>query len=144
MTALPPLLARMQGTKTRASKAPLARPKEIVLHMAVAKVLRDHALPSWQWCHIPSGEARDIRTTAKLKQMGVRRGWPDFLLVAPAGAIRCLELKRQGETLSDSQEAFQLWAIRKAVPYSVAETFDQALAILDSWGCLRIKIGGEQ
>jgi VRR-NUC domain len=137
-----PLLDLAEGRKTRLRKAPLPRPKEIVLHMAVAKMLRDHALPSWQWCHIPSGEARDIRTAAKLKQMGVRRGWPDFLLVAPDGAIRCLELKRAGENLTDDQEAFQTWCIAHAVPYSVCRTIDEALAVLDAWSCLRITIGG--
>lgn len=67
--------------------------------MAVAKILRDHALPEWQWTHIAHGEVRDIRTAAKLKAMGVRKGWPDFILVPPSGQLRCIELKRIGEKL---------------------------------------------
>jgi hypothetical protein len=142
MTAIPPLLMLIEGRRPRPRKAPVSRPKEIVLHMAVAKMLRDHALPSWQWCHIPSGEARDIRTAVKLKQMGVRRGWPDLVLISPAGLLHCLELKRAGETLTVDQEAFQTWSIKNGVPYVVAYTIDEALVALDVWGCLRIKIGG--
>jgi VRR-NUC domain len=120
----------------------MERPKEIALHMSVTKVLREHCLPEWQWTHIPSGEIRDKRTAGKLKQMGVKAGWPDFVLIPPAGQLHCLELKRQGETLSDVQEAFQLWCIRHNIPHSVAYSLDEALAVLDHWGCLRIKIGG--
>ena len=73
MTAAPPLLMIWEGRSPRSRKAPLARPKEIALHMAVAKVLRDHALGTWAWTHIPSGELRDKITAAKLKQMGAPR-----------------------------------------------------------------------
>jgi hypothetical protein len=109
--------------------------------MSVAKVLRDHALPQWQWTHIPSGELRDIRTAVKLKRMGTKPGWPDFVLIPPSGQLHCLEVKRIGETLSDVQEDFRLWCISHGVPHSVVFTFDQALAALDAWACLRIKIG---
>ena len=142
MSAIPPLLMLAEGRKPRARKAPLARPKEIALHMAVAKVLRDHALETWAWTHIPSGELRSKITAAKLKRMGAKPGWPDFVLIPPAGQLHCLELKRQGEPLSDAQEAFQLWCIRSRVPYSVCRTIDESLAVLDAWSCLRIKIGG--
>ena len=138
----PPLLRLMDGKKTRPRKAPRTAPKESVLHIAVANTLRDHALPEWQWTHVPSGELRDMRTAVKLKRMGVRRGWPDFILLPPTGRLHCLELKRQGATLTEEQEAFQLWSIRFGVPHSVAYSFDEALAALSVWGCLRIKIGG--
>jgi hypothetical protein len=138
----PPLLAICEGTKARPRKAPVMRPREIKLHMDVAKVLREHALPEWQWCHIPNGELRDKHTAGKLKQMGVKPGWPDFILAPPSGQLHCLELKRYGETLSEVQETFQLWCIRHNVPHSVADSLDQALAVFDHWGCLRLKIGG--
>jgi hypothetical protein len=144
MSAHPPLLRLMDGKKARPRKAPRAAPKESVLHIAVANTLRDHALPEWQWTHVPSGELRDMRTAVKLKRMRVRRGWPDFILLPPTGRLHCLELKRQGAALTAEQEAFQLWSIRFGVPHSVAFTIDEALAALDAWGCLRIRIGGAQ
>jgi VRR-NUC domain len=141
MRATIPFLSLAMGRKPRARKVP--PPKEIVLQTTVAKVLREHCLPSWQWTHIASGELRDIRTAMKLKRMGLRPGWPDFVLVPPTGQMHCLELKRMGEKLTDEQEAFQTWCIANAVPHAVAFTFDHALAVLDSWGCLRLRFTGK-
>ena len=86
------------------------------------------------------GKYRDIRTAAKLKGMGVRRGWPDFLLIAPDGHVHCLELKRKNASLTDDQESFMLWCIAHGVPHSVAHTIDEVLTVFACWGCLRIKI----
>ena len=138
----PPLIMLAEGRKPRPRKATVIRPKEITLHMSVAKILREHCLPEWQWTHIASGELRDIRTASKLKRMGMRRGWPDFILVPPVGQLHCLELKRLGEDLTRDQENFQAWAIRNAIPYSVCRSIDETLAALDCWGCLRVRIGG--
>ncbi len=140
MIAIPPLIALAEGRKVRPRKTTVARPKEIVLHFAVAKVLRQYCRPDWQWTHIGHGEVRDIRTAAKLKHMGLKRGWPDFVLVPPFGQLHALELKRRGEKLSEDQEEFRLWCIKHGVPYSIAWTFDEALAALNSWGCLTIRL----
>lgn len=142
MTAIPPLLMLCEGRKPRPRKAPKTAEKEIVLHMAIAKILRDHCRPEWRWTHVPNGELRDVRTAAKLKRMGAQPGWPDIILVPPEGHLHALEFKRIGETLSDPQRNFQAWCIRHAIPYVVAWTLDEALAALDHWGCLRIRIGG--
>ena len=142
MKAMPPLLLLAAGRKVRARKAPVIRPKESALHCAVAKVLHEHALPTWRWSHFPSGEKRDIIAGARLKRMGLQRGWPDMILVGPDGRFYALELKRQGETLTDEQEAFQLWCIGHGVPHVVAFTIDEVLTTFDQWGCLRIRIGG--
>jgi hypothetical protein len=141
MTSTPPLLMIAEGRRPRPRSAPLARPKESRLHCSVADILRAHALPDWRWTTFPAGERRSLITGARLKRMGLKRGWPDFQLVSPIGRFHGLELKRLGEILTEDQEAFQLWAIRNSIPYSVADSIDQALAILDAWGCLRIKIG---
>ena len=139
---MPPLLAICEGRKARARKAPLTAPKEYRLQTDVADVLKDHALPEWRWSHFPAGERRDVRTGARLKRMGLQKGWPDIVLINPAGLFHGLELKRIGQDLTEDQEAFQRWAIRHNVSHSVAYSLDEALAALDYWGCLRIKIGG--
>lgn len=141
---MPPLLQIASGRKPRVllRKIQRDRPKEIVLHMSVAKLLRDFGRADWQWTHIPAGEARDKRTAGKLKQMGTRAGWPDFVLVPPSGNLHCLELKREGEKLSDEQDKFRDWCIRHGVPHVVAFSIDDALAAVDLWGCLTHRIGG--
>jgi hypothetical protein len=108
----------------------------------VAALLRDHALPTWRWSHFPAGEKRDVITGARLKRAGLMRGFPDLIIISPAGFFHGLELKRIGEDLTADQEQFQLWAIRHNIPHSVAYSFDEALAVLGAWGCLRITIGG--
>jgi hypothetical protein len=139
---IPPLLMLAAGRKPRLRKAPMARPKEIGLHMSVAAMLREHGRPDWQWTHIAHGEARDPRVAGKLKQMGLRPGWPDFVLVAPTGKLHCIELKRLGGTLSDAQEDFKFWCVRHGVPHVTAHSMDHVLIAFDAWDCLSIKIAG--
>lgn len=115
--------------------------KEHVLHIAVAKLLKDHCLPDWRYTHVASGEHRDIRTAVKLKAMGTKRGWPDLILISPQGVLHGLELKRKGEDLTDDQKLFMSWANVQSIPYAIAWTMDGALRILDAWGCLRIRLG---
>jgi hypothetical protein len=126
----------------RPRKPSAPRPKEIALHLSVADILRRFARPNWRWSHFPAGEHRDVRTAAKLKQMGVQRGWPDFVLFDPSGRLHALELKREGESLTEDQEDFQTWCIARGVPHSVSRSMDAALTVLGDWGALRIKIGG--
>lgn len=140
----PPLLMLAEGRHPRPRKGPLERPKELVLHMAVAKLLRAHARSDWQWTHIGSGELRDARTAGKLKQMGLKPGWPDFVLVPPYGQLHCLELKRVGEDLTGEQEAFRLWCIANGVPHVVAYSIEDVLTAFDHWGCLTIKISKKE
>ena len=142
MTAVPPLLQICQGRRVRPRKAAVSAPKEIALHMAIADTLRRFIRPDWRWSHYPAGELRNPRTAAKLKAMGTMPGWPDLLVLSPPGRLHGLELKRQGEDLSEAQEAFQTWAIAHGVPYSVAWSIEEALAVLGAWDCLRIKTGG--
>lgn len=147
MKSAPPLLTIMDGGRARPRKVPRLRPREVTLHFAVADVLRRHCLTSWRWSHFPAGEARDVRTGAKLKRMGLAKGWPDFILIRPArgacrGQLYCLELKRLGEDLSDDQEAFSAWCHGNSVPFAVVRTIDEALAVLTDWRCLRVRVGG--
>ena len=136
---LPPLLAIAKGRRARPRKAVAPRAKEIELHMAVADVLRRFAKPDWRWSHFPAGEHRDKRTAAKLKAMGTQPGWPDFMLFDPSGRLHALELKRQGEGLSEGQREFKDWCAGR-VPHSVSYSVDDALAVLDAWEVLRIKL----
>jgi VRR-NUC domain len=142
MSADPPLLMLAEGRRPRARREAVPRPKEISLHMPVADLLRQLARPDWRWSHYPSGEHRDVRTAAKLKKMGVQRGWPDFILFDPNGLLYALELKRAGGRLSADQEAFRTWCIERAVNHAVVCTVAEAIKILSAWGVIRARIGG--
>jgi hypothetical protein len=139
---LPPLLALAQGRRVRARHEAAGRPKELVLHMAVADLLRRLARPDWRWTHFPAGEHRDIRVAAKLKAMGVQRGWPDFILLDPSARLHALELKRRGEVLTDDQEAFRTWCADGGISHAVAFTLEDATQTLGRWGALRLNVRG--
>lgn len=130
------------GESHARARRPTFRPREFRLQSDVAKLLADHLLPDWRASHFPAGEKRDVITGAKLKRAGLKKGWPDFLLLSPVGRLHCLELKRQGEKLSDAQQDFWRWCVRAGVPHSTCRTIDEVLTVLDRWRCLRIRIGG--
>jgi hypothetical protein len=114
-------------------------PKEIVLQRAVAELLDTYLRPTWRWTHIPSGEKRDGLTAKILKGMGVKRGWPDCLLLGPPG-VHMLELKREGEHLSADQEAMEDYCHSMDFPYAWSDNLDHVLEILNDWDCLRLKM----
>lgn len=144
MKTLPPLLMLAEGRKPRPRKAPTSAPSEFQTHVTVAKFLRQFARPGWQWTHIPNGEVRDPRIGAKLKSMGTKPGWPDFVLVPPTGQMHALELKAKGGRLSPEQSAFRDWCESHSVPYCLAFSVDEALSALNAWGALdkRVRVGG--
>jgi hypothetical protein len=134
---MPPLLAIAEGRKVRARRAPTVTPTELKLHMTVAALLRDHCI--WEdWTHFPAGELRDKGTARKLKQMGMRPFWPDFLLLSPEDRLHCLELKRVGRPLTDGQSEFRLRRVRRGTQYAICRTLDDVLAVFEAWGCLRV------
>jgi hypothetical protein len=122
----------------RVRKAPPA--PEFALHCMVADILRKWATPGWQWTHLPFGEYRHPATAARLKRMGVQRGWADFILLSPAGVAHFLELKRRGADLSDAQKDFGQWCRAQNVPFEWANRFDAAVAVLKRWGAVRVTI----
>jgi hypothetical protein len=136
----PPLIMLAEGRKPRLRKPASVHPKEIALHMQVADLLRQHCREEWLWTHFPAGEVRNIRVAHKLKIMGVKRGWPDFMMIPSCGIIHSLELKRKNGRLTEDQEIFQNHAIRHGWPHCVARSMDDVLKIFDHWGCLRIMI----
>ena len=90
---------------------------ESSLQMAVASYLDDildHALV--QWTHIPSGGKRSKITAANLKRQGVKRGWPDCVLLY-LGRVLFIELKRtkKSKTLPKQTE-FAAWANAHGFP----------------------------
>jgi hypothetical protein len=100
-------LSLFKGKRQRGVHPPA--PKEFSIHCMVADDLRRFCPLDWRWTHFPAGEARTETTGARLKRMGTQPGWPDFILLSPAGRFHGLELKRRGNALSDTQLAFRAW-----------------------------------
>jgi hypothetical protein len=49
-----------------------------------------------------------------------------------------LEIKRRGEEMTEEQEDFEVWCREQGVPFACTDDLRGALAILRSWGVLRI------
>jgi len=115
-------------------------PIERQTHIAVADALRAGCAPGWLWTHFPAGEHRDKATGGLLQRMGLQKGWSDFLLVSPEGIHHWLELKRGKAPLTEEQGAFLEACRARGVPCAVARSFDEAIAILQRWGALRLRV----
>lgn len=137
----------------RRKRRPGRGSREFNLHVMVADVLERLATKGWQWTHLPFGEHRNPITGARLKRMGTKRGWPDFILLPPMEIVPnilaperrvslyprpCfLELKRKGGKLTEEQHELMLWMIANGYIYVVADNFNTALDILREWGAIR-------
>jgi hypothetical protein len=72
---------------------------ETDLHAAVADALNRLLLPPAEWTTFPAGHVPlPARFAAKLARLGLKRSWPDILIVH--GSLYGIELKRPGEKLS--------------------------------------------
>lgn len=120
---------------------------QIALVDLLKLLLRDDRVAYW---HTPNGEWRDIKTAAKLKAMGVLPGVADFFFLwkIPVSVVAMekvqefpqnlfLELKRRGEHLSVEQELFRDTVTAKASYYEVADSIDDAIAILKKYGVVK-------
>jgi hypothetical protein len=131
---------RLFGSKRQRGKVVDYSPSEFQLQCALADTLRRWIAPDWLFNHIPLGEHRTKATAARLQRMGVTAGWPDFILLSPAGRPHFLELKRRNAAPSAEQRLFAEWCTAHGVAYGIARNFDTALDFLKAWGAVRTAI----
>ena len=129
------------GGRRQRDVAPPSAP-EFLFHCMIADTLRRWATPGWLWTHLPMGEERQPITAAKLKRMGVQRGWPDFILLAPhRGSAHFLELKRRkGGKPTDEQAAFGYWCGANGYQHAFVYDYAEAIEVLKRWGAVRAGI----
>jgi len=80
------------------------RPEQI-LHKAVAHFLRLSLKPPVVWSTFPAGGGGKVRG-AQLKAMGLRKGMPDLLVIAPGPVLVGIELKSKAG--KQTPEQFQV------------------------------------
>jgi hypothetical protein len=132
----------VKSSKQRRAKPPA--PLEFSSHVFIADMLRRWCNPAWEWTHVPLGEKRHIATAKRLKRMGVRPGWPDFLFAGPNAKLVWLELKRRGNRLSEEQERIEEHLRACGFDYLVTDHVDEAISWLKGLGILPAKIRGLQ
>jgi hypothetical protein len=106
---------------------------EFRLACVVAEFLA-RALPvNVLWSHLPFGENRNVVTGARLKRMGTKRGWPDYLVIAN-GKMISLELKAPKGKVSDEQREFSVTFSGLGGFYHVCRSLDDVEAALIAAG----------
>jgi len=126
------------------------------LHCAVAELLDFALLPPAMWCCYPAGNVPlPPEYAVKLSRMGLKPGWPDFLVLHryPYG----IELKREGGVLSrDRMVRTRRGGLRMVAGQSsvfpklvaagcciaVCRSVDEVLGALRDWSIpLRVSVG---
>lgn len=121
------------GRGLRLTAGAKRRSPERQLHFAVAAFLRHAMPPDLPWTHVPAGEARDERTGAKLKMMGLRRGVPDLLFILPTGRAAFIELKSTKGALSPDQKTFRDQVMALGCAYAECRSVAQVETALRGW-----------
>ena len=84
-----------EGGATRKKNAAKPKISEATLHKQVADYLNMVIRPPAVWTTIAHGGGGRIRG-AMLKARGLKRGWPDIIIIAPGPNVLGIELKRSG------------------------------------------------
>jgi hypothetical protein len=101
--------------------------------MAVARFLAIAWPAELPWTHFPAGEFRSKATAGKLKAMGLKPGWPDFIFVFPNGQFAGLELKVGANGLSLVQVDLRQRLMACNAGYAVATSMEEVEEVLIRW-----------
>lgn len=115
---------------------------ETKLHERVARLLDDVVLPPAMWTTFAAGSVPlPIRYAVKFTRMGLKRGWPDILVVHHRA--HGIELKRPGGRLSktrtvkgrlvEGQESVFQKLQGAGMPIAVCHSEDEVMAALLRW-----------
>jgi hypothetical protein len=108
----------------RKRRPPLTPVSEEILHRHVAQFLDVVIKPPMIWTTIPAGGGGLIRG-AKLKAMGLKKGWPDILIIAPGPVVLGIELKRADGKQSDEQRAVEVGLLGCGAQYVVCRSVEE-------------------
>lgn len=97
------------------------------------------------WTHVANEVGFDKQAGARKRAglryaiavaLGMQPGCADFLFLWDTGS-GAIELKTKTGRQTESQSDFEQWCHDMGVPYRIARSCDEALAILTEWGVLR-------
>lgn len=136
-----------KGKRQRGVQAPPAL--EFAECCMLADTIDRWILPHWKWTHLPFGEHRDHKVNPKtgkryspsgqrLKRIGTKPGWPDYIFVGPERSVFWLEMKRRkGGRMSDEQVDIGAHLVACGFAYLCTPSVDDAIATLVDLGILR-------
>ena len=108
------------------------------IQINLVKHLQWRAAPGVIWFMIPNGTNKSKAAAGKAKAMGLRKGASDMgFIIPPHGQAAMLELKFGKNKPSPEQEQFGVEVEAAGAFFAVAWSLDQAIGILQAWGCLK-------
>src|SRR5262245_42692227 len=109
-------------------------------------------MPGWEWTHLPFGENRDHKlnpktgkywspTGVRLKRMGTKRGWPDYIFIGPGQQAFFLEMKRGSRgRIADEQDRIAAHLKCCGFDYFCAHSFEEAVMALEDRRIIRARV----
>lgn len=110
------------------------RPEQAIQH-AIFEHIRARGAPGLFAFHVPNGGYRTPIEAAMLKGQGVVAGVPDIILIRD-GMVFGLEVKAPGGRVTQKQLDVQMKMDAAGAYTGIAEGLNEALAMLEAWGCL--------
>lgn len=135
-------------TAPRFKLTPFVVPEQSI-HETVASLFDTIIAPPAQWCAYPAGFIKLTQDqVAKLARMGLKRSWPDFLILHHW--LYAIEMKREGGKLSRTTiehnkrgtpllkegqvDVFPRLLEAGMRDIAICHSADEALAALERWG----------
>ncbi len=84
------------------------------------------------YTHIANEGKRTAAHNAKLKRMGVTKGWSDLVLLLN-GEVAFLELKTKKGRISPEQEHFRQQCLERNIKHAYARSFKEAIDMIEFW-----------
>jgi hypothetical protein len=110
---------------------------ETALQIAIMAEMRKHGVEP---IHVPNGavlagdgKARAIQMNA-LKRAGLRVGFPDLVALMPLGRVGFIEVKCEGEKLTDKQAEVHEWMLAMGHKVAVCRSVQGVRDTLAEWG----------
>jgi hypothetical protein len=85
---------------------------------------------------VPNAGLRSARMGARMKAEGLRAGAADICIMLPNGKVAWLEMKSHKGRQSIKQKGFEAHCKRLDHPYTVANTFHDAVTFLEKIGAV--------
>jgi hypothetical protein len=105
---------------------------EAALHRAVAEYLDWVLKPPVIWTSLDAGAGKmSIKTAQQRKLRGVKKGWPDILIIAPGPNVLGIELKIKGNYQSPEQRGVEEGFCALRIQYSVCRSVEEVGKALD-------------
>lgn len=113
------------------------RDDEAQLQRAIVSYLKLAAHKNAIWFAVPNDGKRSRAAGKRAKEMGMLPGVADLCFLVRGGYAAFMELKVGKNKQSPAQVAFEALCDANGTPYALVTSFDQAVAILKSWGVVR-------